>query len=136
MDKVTSRLIRELIGYTAASVVALAVDLAVLVLLTESGVHYLVAATTAFLAGMFVVYLASVKWIFSWRTHRERRHIEAGVFLATGAIGLLLNLGIMWTLTSALGFYYLYSKLVSVGVVFAWHFVSRKLILFTHWNKA
>lgn len=140
MEKVTGgdltlrALARELVGYTAASAVALVVDLGVLVALTESGVHYLAAATLAFLAGMLVVYLASVRWIFPWRTHRERKHIEVGVFIATGIVGLLLNLGIMWLLTSALGVFYLISKLVSVGFVFTWHFVSRRLILFTSWK--
>lgn len=127
-------LFRELVGYTAASAVALVVDLAVLIALTESGVHYLAAATLAFLAGMVVVYVASVRYIFSWRTHRERQDIEVGVFVATGVVGLLLNLGIMWLLTSVVGLFYLISKLVSVGIVFTWHFASRKLILFTSWK--
>lgn len=140
MGKVTHRtlslgvLFREFLGYTAASAVALVVDLGILVLLTESGVHYLIAATLAFIAGMLVVYLASVRWIFTWRTHESRQHIEVGVFVVTGVIGLLLNLGIMWLLTSVLGIFYLFSKLVSVGFVFTWHFVSRKLILFTSWK--
>jgi len=128
-------LIREFLGYTAASAVGLVVDLGVLVLLTEAGFHYLLSATLAFLAGMLVVYLASVRWIFLWRTHGERQHLEVGVFVATGVIGLLLNLGIMWLLTSVLGVFYLFSKLVSVGFVFTWHFASRKLILFTPWRR-
>ena len=141
MEKVTQGtlslgvLAREVFWYTAASAVALVVDLAALVLLTEAGVHYLVAATVAFLLGMLVVYLASVCWIFDWRTHRDRKHIEVAVFLGTGVVGLLLNLGIMWLLTSVLGVFYLFSKLVSVGFVFTWHFISRRLMLFTPWNK-
>lgn len=127
-------LAREAFWYTAISAVALVIDLGVLVLLTEIGTHYLVAATVAFLLGMFVVYLASVRWIFIWRTHREEKHIEVGIFLATGLVGLLLNTGVMWALTSVLGIYYLFSKLVAVGFVFTWHFVSRKLTLFTPWK--
>lgn len=126
-----SALVREVLGYTVASAVALVVDLALLVFLTEAGVHYLLAATIAFLVGMLVVYLASVRWIFSWRSHKERKHIEIGVFLLTGLIGLLLNLGILWILTSVFGIFYLLSKFVSVGFVFTWHFVTRKLLLFT-----
>jgi putative flippase GtrA len=122
---------REFVGYTAASAVALIVDLGTLVFLVGQGMQYLIAATIAFLAGMIVVYFASVKWIFGWRSYKERVTSEISIFLFTGVVGLGINLGILWLGTSVLGIYYLYAKAASVAIVFTWNFLSRKLMLFT-----
>ena len=124
-------LLVEFIAYTAASAIALAVDVGTLVLFVEHGVHYLLAGAVAFLLGLLVVYLASIWWIFSWRTYRQDQRLEAGVFLFTAAVGLVLNLGIMWIGTDILDLYYLVPKAVSVAFVFSWNFLSRKLMLFT-----
>ena len=124
-------LIAEFVGYTAASAVALVADLGTLMLLVRHGVAYLLAATASFLIGMLIVYLASTWWIFSWRAHKGRPHMEVGFFLFTGAVGLAMNLGIMWVGTTLLGLYYLIPKIVSVAFVFTWNFLSRKVILFT-----
>jgi putative flippase GtrA len=122
---------REFIGYTAASAVALVVDLGTLVFLVDQGVHYLLAATIAFLIGMLVVYVASIRWIFGWRSYKERVRFEIGFFLFTGVVGLGINLGILWLGAEVLGVYYLYAKAASVAIVFSWNFLSRKLMLFT-----
>ena len=125
------QLVAEFIGYTAASAVALVADLGTLTLLVSHGVYYLVAATISFLVGLVIVYLASTWWIFSWRSYEGKPRIELGFFLFTGVVGLALNLGIMYVGTALLGFYYLIPKLVSVAFVFAWNYLSRKIVLFT-----
>jgi putative flippase GtrA len=130
------QLVREFVGYTAASAVALAADLATLVFLVEQGVHYLTAATVAFLIGLGIVYLASVRWIFGWRSYGTRPHLEIGFFLFTGAVGLVMNLAIMWVGVDVLGLWYLIPKAISVGFTFTWNFVSRKLMLFTPHHDA
>ena len=124
-------LVGEFVRYTAVSAIALVVDLVVLTLLVEAGLHYLLAATVAFIIGMVVVYAASINWVFNWRRHEGRPPFEFSVFVLIGLAGLALNLLIMWVGTDVLGFYYLLSKILSVAVVFTWHFVARKLLLFT-----
>lgn len=127
-----ANLFKELMRYGLASGAALVVDVGLLYALT-SWVHvpYLISALAGFMAGLAIVYTLSVTWVFKKRALVDRR-AELLIFGAIGVVGLGLNELILWTLTDGLGVYYLASKVVSVGVVFAWNFGARKYMLFGH----
>src|SRR5688500_6630913 len=76
---------------TCVGVIATAVDVAILVVLTEwFGVHYLQSAAVGFTVGVSVNYLLSVCWVFEKRTF-ENRATEFALFGVLGLIGLGLN---------------------------------------------
>jgi putative flippase GtrA len=121
----------EVVRYGLISVVALAVDMALLALLTQIFlVHYLVAATCSFLAGGVVAYLLSVRFVF--RYHRlQVRFMEGVAFVALGVAGLGVNTAVMAVLVGGCGLKVLSGKAVAACATFGVNFLLRKLTLFT-----
>ncbi|MEN8175697.1 MAG: GtrA family protein [Pseudomonadota bacterium] len=125
----------ELRRYLLAGGLAFLVDAGLVFGLTEvAGWHYMVSATAGFAAGLVVNYLLCIRWVFSHRA-LENRRLEMTIFASIGLVGLLLNDGVIWLLTEGAGIHYMASKLAATGVVFAFNFLSRKLMLFTHWGQ-
>jgi len=88
--------------------------------------YYLVSATLSFLLSLYVNYIMSVGWVF--HQTKYTKSVQIITFLAIGVIGLVLNLVIIWLLTSHFGVYYLLSKLVAIVIVFFWSFLGRKYL--------
>jgi putative flippase GtrA len=121
---------REFVRYFVSSALALVVDVGALFVLTSVlSVPYLYSGAVAFLAGLMVIYLLSIYWVFERRTVRNPA-AEFIVFAVIGVVGLGINEAMLYTLTGLAGFYYLVSKIGSVCVVFAWNFLARKYLLF------
>jgi len=124
-------LIREAFWYSAASGVALAVDIGLLLLLVEHfHWHYLIAATASFIAGTAVVYVLSVSLIFSHRRVDDRR-LEFGLFAGIGVLGVLVNLAVLKIAVDSFGVHYLVGKLASIIFTFSLNFGLRRALLFT-----
>ena len=121
----------EVIRYGLISVAALAVDMALLALLTQAlHVHYLVAATCSFLLRGVVAYLLSVRFVF--RYHRlQVRLMEAVAFVALGVAGLAVNTVMLALLVGKGGLPVLTGKAVAACVTFGVNFLLRKFALFT-----
>jgi putative flippase GtrA len=123
-------LLREAIGYAAASCCALAVDIAVLWVL----VHFfswdvLAAATISFLAGAVVAYELSVKLAFKHHTLQDRR-LEFITFIAIGTVGVAVNATVIFLTVTWLGMHYLIAKCTAAGFTFTCNFFLRRQILF------
>ena len=124
-------LAREFVLYSLAMGAALSVDIGCLALLVEvGGLGYIPAAVLAFLAGNFVAYLLCVRFIFRYRRVSDRR-IEVLTFVALGAVGLAVNLGVMIAAVELLSLHYLLGKVLAAGVSFVVNYASRRLLLFT-----
>jgi putative flippase GtrA len=122
--------IKEALGYTAVSAVALAVDITVLrVLVHFLSWWYLAAAIASFLSGLAVGYSLCVAFVFRFRRMKDRR-IEFLGFAAIGAVGLLINTLVMGFTVKFLGMHYLIAKCAAAGFTFAWNFLSRRTLLF------
>lgn len=120
----------QVFRYALSGTLAYVVDYCSLVILVEIfGIYYLTAACIAFLLGSLTAYMLNVKWVFDRRAFRNR-YYELSIFIAIGAVGLVLNQYFIWLFTEKVGFYYLLSKLVATMFVFVWNFISRKYILF------
>lgn len=125
------RPLRELFGYGLCSAAALALDYGLLVALTElAGLHYLIAAATGFLAGLVLVYVASVRFVFTERT-LERPSVEFGVFLMIGLAGLAINQAVLWGLVSLTPLGYQFAKAPTALIVFLVNFTMRRALLFS-----
>ncbi len=120
----------EFIRYFFAALFALLLDVGGLWLLVHIfNLPYLLAGGLSFSLGIVCIYVLSVLWVFEQRGLRDRK-VEFLIFVGIGLIGLIINEAILWFFTSALGFFYLISKIVSVVVVFLWNYSARKMILF------
>jgi len=116
--------------YTVVGGVAFVGDFFTLFALTHfGGVHYLVSAAVAFLAGLTINYGLSAAWVFSRRT-LQNRALEFGIFAAVGIVGLGLNETGMWLLAGKAGLNYLWAKVATAAVVYIWNFGARKAALF------
>ena len=89
--------------------------------------HYLLSATLSFAISVAVNYALSTLWVFTNRIERKRTH-ELALFLAICAVALGLNDLFMWIFTDVADIYYLYSKLLTVTIVFFWSFGARRFI--------
>jgi putative flippase GtrA len=124
------RLLRDATRYGAVSAVSLAVNMAILLVLVQL-LHWgnLIAATTSFIAGAFVAYGLSVRFVFTQHRLRNRR-AECVTFIAIGAIGLAVNTGLIYLATERLGLLILVANGVAAGCSFACNFLARRQILF------
>ena len=124
------RLFEQSVRYAAASVVALIVDISILWMLVFFLLSpYLVAAAISFFSGMCVTYLFSVKLVFDRRALRDRR-AEFLIFLAIGAVGLAINLGVMAIAVTYLGLHYLAAKIIAAACTIICNFTARRELLF------
>ena len=121
---------RQLYLYTFVGAIAFAFDFGALFALTHfAGVHYLLSAGLAFVLGLLVNYVLSIKWVFHRRSIRDKR-IEFLIFTMIGLAGLGLNEAFIWFFTEIAQFHYLASKIVSTVFVYLWNFFARRYSLF------
>jgi len=122
--------IAQLLKSVLVSLVAFAIDFAILVALTEAaGLHYLLSAALSFLVGATVSWALSVIWVFPVRRFSSKA-VEYLLFIAVGVVGLGLNEALLWVFTEPLGIFYMASKVIAAALIFFWNFGARKLILF------
>lgn len=123
------RLMRDMIRYGAASLVALSLDYSTLLILNGSGIGYHLATAGGFLIGLTTIYLLSVRYVFEGRRSRAA-HVEMVGFLVTGLCGLLLSEALMSLFVSGLGLPVAIAKAPTSGVNFLFNFLSRRALLF------
>ncbi|AHF97002.1 MAG: GtrA family protein [Desulfurella sp.] len=124
----------EFIKYLITSVVSLAVDMAVYLVLGKLMHNYLISASIGYIAGLFVNYILSIKWVFSYRKIKKY-HIEFGIFAIIGFGGLLVNeaviyAGLFWLIIGPF-----WAKMTAAVFSFVFNFGARKLLLYTKWKK-
>lgn len=125
-----NRILRELVGYGAASLCALALDMGLLWGLVHwCSWGYQSAAAASFLAGAVVAYQLSVKLAFTQHRLRDRR-AEFASFVGIGAVGLAINAGVMAIVAGYFGLHYMIAKCVAAGFTFTCNFLARRQLLF------
>jgi putative flippase GtrA len=126
----TNNTVIQLFRYTFVGGLSFIFDFGSLYILTEYfNIYYLVSAAIAFMLGLTINYLLSISWVFEKRSI-ESKHVEFFIFAIIGIVGLALNELFIWFFTEIVGAYYLYSKLMSTGLVYLWNFFVRKYTLF------
>jgi putative flippase GtrA len=125
-----SGLVREAFGYALASLGALLADVAILTFLVQvCGWGSVAAAAVSFMSGILVIYLLSVRFVF--KNHRlADRRAEFVSFGAIGAVGLAINVGVIFVLVNRLGLHYIAAKGVAAGCTFTFNFFARRQLLF------
>lgn len=96
---------------------------------------YQVANVFGFLCGNIVSYILSTRWVFEYRRIRKPIH-EFGMYFAIGLVGLAWSALFLWMFVGAAHVHRDMAKIITVGIVFAWHFGARKVALFSKINGA
>jgi putative flippase GtrA len=126
-----SPVLAQFVRYLVVGGTAFIVDFGLFyVLLGVATLHYLVAATLAYLVGLLVNYVLSTAWVFDYRRLQHRGQ-EFAVFAVIGVVGVGLNGGLIRYFSVSLGANYLQSKLLAAVLILLFNFGARKLLLFT-----
>ncbi|MGB9372144.1 MAG: glycosyltransferase family 2 protein [Halobacteriota archaeon] len=110
--------------FVAVGAVGAILNLAVLYALTELGVFYLVSGVIAIEAGLLSNFFLNRSWTFRDRGTSGFRYALTALYRdhAVRVVGVVLNLLILWLLTSAFGLYYLTSQLIGICVAMVWNY--------------
>jgi putative flippase GtrA len=131
IDELWGGQIRQFVLYGAISVAALALDYGLLIFLTEYvGIYYLVSASISFGAGMMLVYVTSISFIFNER-RLASKSLEFTSFAAIGIAGLVLNGVLLWCITTGTPLSYQLAKVPTAGIVFLFNYFARRNLLFS-----
>lgn len=126
----TNNYFLQLFRYTFVGGFAFMVDFGTLYILTDYlKIYYLISAGIAFILGLIVNYLLSIKWVFNVRVV-ENHMLEFLIFSLIGLVGLGLTEFFLWLFTDILLIYYLVSKAITAFMVYFWNFTARKIFLF------
>ncbi len=106
-------------------------DSAMLFIITEFGVQYLISGAISFTFGLAVNYILSKLLVFSNKTTGSERNKEIAVFAIVAICGLFITEGLMWLLTEKLGLWYMLSKVIAAGIVLFWNFFMKKFLLYS-----
>jgi len=122
--------LKSLFRYIFIGGIAFIVDYSLLYILTEElKFYYIFSSFISFVAGLIVNYILSIKFVFEKRKMKNKK-LEFIYFSLIGIGGILINQFLMWFFTEKIGLFYMYSKLLSVAMVFLWNFSIRKYFLF------
>lgn len=91
--------------------------------------YVLVANAIAFIFGTTLNYILSILWIFTKQSAYSRKK-EFIIYTFIGIIGLALNSLFMFIFIDMFEIFYMTSKIITIILVYAWNFFSRKYIIF------
>ena len=130
-DNSKIHLIRSIISST----ISFMIDFLILIILVEKfHIYYVIGGIAGFITGTTVLYFFSIFWIFNTR-RIENIYLEYTYFIILGIIGGSLNILLLWLFTDKFNVYYMFSRMIAACIVFLFNFLSRKILLFTKFNK-
>ncbi len=122
----------EFSKYIVSGVAAVAVDYALLLIITEQfGVHYMISNIGSYMAGLLVSYTLNTRWVFRYRKYEKKTAAEFSIFVLIVLIGLLISESMIYLLVEDFDLPYTSAKLVSVAMIFVFNFLAKKRFLFT-----
>lgn len=119
--------IGQFLRYIAVGGISFVVDAGVL-FMTEPLAGHLIGAAIAFVVGLVVNFILSKLFVFAKASVNPK--VEFLTYVLIGLVGLGLTELLMYTLTDWLGFYFMFSKVITAAIVLAWNFAARKMILY------
>lgn len=110
--------------FCAVGAVGAVLNLVVLYSLTELGVFYIISGFLGIEAGLLSNFFLNRSWTFKDRQGRGIRYMLIALYRdhAVRFVGIVLNILILWILTSFFGLYYLLSQLIGITVAMFWNY--------------
>jgi len=134
MVNLVTKLVRRLyrlafIRYMLCGAIATVIDLSILYILTDfGGLWYILSATISFIAAASANFLLNRKFTFRSNSNRVKR--QYGLFVSFAAIGLFMNIGIMYGLVELFDLWYIFAKFIATFIVFVFNYGFNKKITF------
>ncbi len=116
--------------YAFVGGIATVVDWGVQYLVTTIGVHYLISAVFAFLAGLTVNFCLSKMFVFNSQTAKMGNVSEFISYGVIGIIGLGITLGLMFLITDIAKLHFMASKVITTLIVLFWNYLARKIFIY------
>lgn len=93
-------------------------------------IGYLLATMLSFLLATFANYVLGRKLTFKNSQAAMSKTKEVSAVYLVSAVGLLLNIVLMFLFVQAIGLPGLLSKIIATGLVFFWNFLARKFWIY------
>jgi putative flippase GtrA len=119
---------KAFVKYVVVGGAAFVVDFGLFSLCISGGLHYLIAVTLGFCAGLLANYTLCVLWV--WRGTQARTLRDIAVFTLVGLGGLALTWLGMWICIDLLHWPARPSKILLAAAVLVWNFSLRRLFVF------
>ncbi|MBT8386224.1 MAG: GtrA family protein [Ignavibacteria bacterium] len=127
--KLTNPLMRQIILFSSVGVVCYFVSIALLMFFVElTKMEVNLANVFASIITIFICYLLNARFVF--KGGRYPRSKEVFAFFVVAAFGFLLNVMLMYLMTTFLPIWYVISKTLVTGVVAVFNFMARKKFVF------
>lgn len=120
--------LKQLILYLIVGAIAAIVEWICFYLFFEIlDINYLLATVISLIISTFANWISGKLIIFkNW----ERVFAEIIKIYLTSAVGVILNLILMWLMVDRFGLLEMISKMIATCLVFAWNFLIRKLVIY------
>jgi len=118
--------VRRFVKFCLVGGSGVVVNMGLLWLLTEVvGLFYLVSAAIAIETSIINNFILNDIWTFKDRRApgMAARLMRLLKFNLVSAVGIGINMGVLWTCTEVLGIYYLISNLIGIAAAMLWNFI-------------
>ncbi len=129
MNRIKNKATRMLIYYFFLGGITFVVDYALLFLLTEyAGIHYLLSAALAFVAGVIVNYV--LNRVFNFKSESEQVLRQFIVFILVSLVGLAINELLLYVFVEQFHIHYLVARPILLVIVAPITFLLHKKFTF------
>ena len=128
------RILKQIIHFSIVGGLTTGLDFILLALLTEIvKIPYYISNIFSFSVSLIINYLLSIHYgLVRYRNYFLQKNNHSKIknifsFFGLSIIGLIINQIILVLLTQRLGVFYVFSKVISTGIVMMWNFISKKI---------
>jgi dolichol-phosphate mannosyltransferase len=123
--------LRKIVKFGAVGGSGILVNTAILYTLTSMfGIHLLLSSLIAIESAVITNFILNDLWTFGSDSKKRSRTERFFLFNGISIAGIVINISILWLLTTYTGMYYLWANIIGILVAFAWNFMLNKNITF------